>query len=138
LCLGGIGSGFCMMAPNIQAMNAVKASQVSQATGLSSVTRQVAAAIGTAVIASLFATWRPDGAPSTIPAADALVAYRNVFLVAVVLLIVILVIAQFLPGKEKALALQAERRAEMADMGQGPGAPAAPEPVMHEVGQNQH
>jgi uncharacterized membrane protein YtjA (UPF0391 family) len=70
--------------------------------------------------------------------ADALVAYRNVFLVAVVLLIVILVIAQFLPGKEKALALQAERRAEMADMGQGPGAPAAPEPVMHEVGQNQH
>jgi EmrB/QacA subfamily drug resistance transporter len=117
LCLGGIGSGFCMMAPNIQAMNAVKASQVSQATGLSSVTRQVAAAIGTAVVASMFATWRPDGAPATVPAADAMVAYRNVFLVAVGLLAVILVIAQFLPGKVKALALQADRRAEMNAMG---------------------
>lgn len=130
LLVGGIGSGFAMMAPNIQAMNAVRASQVSQATGLSSVTRQVAAAIGTAVIAAMFATWRPDGDPSTVPAADSLEAYRSVFLVAVGILVAILVIAQFLPGREKALALQAERRAEMAESG---SAAAVADHAVHEV-----
>lgn len=113
LALGGLGSGLAMMAPNIQAMNAVPASQVSQATGLSSVTRQVSAAVGTAVIASLFALARPDGAPGSVVADEALGPYRMVFLVAVGVLVVVLVVAQRLPGRTRALALQAERRAEL-------------------------
>jgi EmrB/QacA subfamily drug resistance transporter len=132
LFVGGIGSGLGMMAPNIQAMNSVRANQVSQATGLSSVTRQVSAAIGTAIIASLFATWRPEGDPSTVPVADSMAAYRSVFLVAVGVLVTIVVVAQFLPGKEKALALQAERRAEMEAMG-GASSRADADQVVHEV-----
>ncbi|MDY7101553.1 MAG: MDR family MFS transporter [Actinomycetota bacterium] len=114
LALGGLGSGLSMMAPNIQAMNAVKASQVSQASGLSNVSRQVSAAIGTAVVASLFATFRPDDGAT---GAEALEPYRLVFLVAVGLLAGAVVVAQFLPGREKALALQAERRAESSTGG---------------------
>ncbi len=127
LLLGGIGSGLSMMAPNIQAMNAVSASQVSQATGLSSVSRQVAAAVGTAIIASIFALVRPDGAPGTISVDDALGAYRTVFLVAVGVLVVVLVVAQLLPGKARALALQEERRLELEALRLEWGDDAVPE-----------
>jgi DHA2 family multidrug resistance protein len=63
LAVGGLGSGLAMMSPNIIAMNSVTAPEVSQASGLSNVTRQVSAAIGVAVLASIFATVRQDGAP---------------------------------------------------------------------------
>lgn len=110
---GGLGSGLSMMAPGIVAMNSVTARQVSQATGLSTVSRQVSAAVGTAVLASIFAATRPEGLPSNLSPAAAVSPYRTVFLVSIGLLACAFVAAQFLPGKEKARALQQERRDEL-------------------------
>ena len=113
LFLGGLGSGLAMMAPNIVAMNAVSATKVSQASALSQTARQVAAAIGVAIIASVFASSRPDG-----PAGSAdLGPYRVVFLVAACLLVAAAIVAQLLPGRAKALQLQADRKAEQEAMG---------------------
>lgn len=122
LALGGLGSGLAMMAPNIVAMNSLSAPQVSQGSGLSNVTRQVSAAIGVAALSSIFATVQTDAAldPSD---PGALTPYRTVFMVAVGLLVVSLCVAQFLPGKQRALELQAERRREM-DMLGGDALPA--------------
>lgn len=109
---GGLGSGLCMMSPSIVAMNSVKTSQVSQASGLSNVSRQVSAAVGTAVLAGIFAAVRPDAAPGA-AVTDVLTPYRTVFTIGIVLLAVCLVVTQFLPGKAKALELQRQRRQEM-------------------------
>ena len=125
LFVGGLGTGLSVMSPNIVAMNAVSAPKVSQASALSQTSRQVAAAIGVSIVASVFATARPDGPPGSIPVDEALGPYRLVFLLAVAILAVVLVVAQFLPGKERALALQAERRAEMDALGLEPDRAAA-------------
>ncbi len=118
LFVGGLGSGLAMMAPNIVAMNAVSATKVSQASALSQTARQVAAAIGVAIIASVFASARPDG-----PAGSAdLGPYRVVFLVAAGILVVAALVAQLVPGKAKALQLQADRKAEMEALGLDPEA----------------
>jgi EmrB/QacA subfamily drug resistance transporter len=111
LFLGGLGSGLAMMSPNIIAMNSVATRQVSQASGLSNVSRQLSAAVGVAALASVFASLRPDDG-ATVGAARALEPYHDVFLISLALLVAALVAAQFLPGKEKALELQAARRAE--------------------------
>lgn len=116
LFVGGLGSGLAMMAPNIVAMNAVSATKVSQASALSQTARQVSAAIGVAIIASIFASSRPDG-----PAGSTdLGPYRVVYLVAAGLLVVAAVVAQLVPGKVKALRLQADRKAEMEALGLDP------------------
>lgn len=118
LFIGGLGSGLAMMAPNIVAMNAVSSRKVSQASALSQTSRQVGAAIGVAVLASIFASARPDAGPGGAPSLDdALGPYRVVFLVAGALALCTAVAAQFVPGKDKALALQAERRAEQDALG---------------------
>lgn len=82
LFVGGLGSGLAMMAPNIVAMNAVEACKVSQASGISQVSRQLSAAIGVAVLASIFAATRSSDPASTLTAAEAVQPYRTVFLVA--------------------------------------------------------
>lgn len=116
---GGLGSGLAMMAPNIVAMNAIETTKVSQASALSQVARQMSAAVGVAVIASIFAMSRPEGAPGTVPVAEALTPYRTVFLVAAGLTALAVLVAQFVPGKAKALELQEDRRREMEAMGAG-------------------
>ncbi len=117
LFVGGLGSGLSMMAPNIVAMNAVATAKVSQASALSQTARQVAAAVGVSIVASVFASTRPDGLPGSIPLDQALHPYRIVFLIAAGLLAVGVVVAQFLPGKAKALQLQADRKVEMEELG---------------------
>lgn len=123
LFVGGLGAGLAMMAPNIVAMNSVPTRQVSQAAGLSSVTRQLSAAVGVAVLAAVYATIRPVGAPTGIATEPEIRAYNEIFLVAFGVILVAFVVAQFLPGKVKALALQEARRAE-----------AEPEAVVPAVG----
>lgn len=117
LFVGGLGSGMAMMAPNIVAMNSVEGPKVSQAAALSQVSRQLSAAVGTAVIASIFATARPDAAPGTLPMSEALGPYRTVFLVAAGITTLALLVGQFVPGKAKALELQEHRRLEMEALG---------------------
>lgn len=125
LFLGGLGSGLAMMAPNIVALNAVHTRQVSQASGLSSVSRQLSAAIGTAILASIYATIRPVGDPSTIDPQAAIDSYNSIFMISFCLLLVMLVVAMFLPGRVVAKQLQADRQAEVEAMSD-PSAGEAP------------
>jgi MFS family permease len=133
LFVGGLGSGLAVMAPNIMAMNAVESRKVSQASALSQVTRQVSAAVGVSIVASIFATTRPAGDPDALSATQALSPYRTVFLVATGLLAAAVVVAQFLPGKAKALALQADRQAELDALGLGLGTEAVEAAVLSEI-----
>lgn len=121
LFVGGIGSGLAMMTPNIVAMNAVTAAQVAQASGLSSATRQVMAGVGTAVMAAIFAARVPDVEDLSDPAVvdRAVSAYNDVFAVVTVVLVAGLVLGLALPGRRRALELQAERRAEAAELRHG-------------------
>ncbi|HKY15003.1 MAG TPA: DHA2 family efflux MFS transporter permease subunit [Microthrixaceae bacterium] len=113
LFVGGLGSGMAMMAPNVMAMNAVRARQVGEASALSSTIRQLAAAIGTSAMAALFATIRPTG-PSVTPE-QSVEAFNTVYLVGFFVLIATIAVSQFLPGKRKALEMQAARAAEHLD-----------------------
>ncbi len=117
LFVGGLGTGLAMMAPNIVAMNAVSSKKVSQASALSQTARQVSAAIGVAIIASVFASAGPTGPVEGAATTEALAPYHLVFLVAAGLLAAVAVVAQFIPGRDKALALQADRKAEMEALG---------------------
>ncbi len=116
LFVGGIGSGLAMMAPNIVAMNSVEARRVSQASGLSNVTRQVAAAVGVAILSSIFASTRSSAAQPTV--SQELRPYHTVFFIAVGLLVAAVGAAQFLPGKARAMELQRLRSQEW-DAGDG-------------------
>ncbi len=116
LFIGGLGSGLAMMAPNIVAMNSVESRQVSQAAGLSSVARQLSAAVGLAMLASFYATIRPEGDPGSIPTDVAIDAYNKVFIVGMLILVVTFIVTQFLPGKKVALELQEARRVEATDL----------------------
>jgi DHA2 family multidrug resistance protein len=113
LFVGGLGMGLSMMPPNIVAVNSVPAPKVSQATALSQVIRQLAAAVGTAVFAAIFAVIRPTGAlraPRNVEAA--VDAYDTIFMIVFALLVIGCLLAFRLPGKRGALELQAERRRE--------------------------
>lgn len=126
LFVGGLGAGLGMMAPNIVALNSIEGPKISHASALSQVSRQMAAAVGVAVVASIFAMSRPDSGSAS--ASEAIGAYRTVFLVAAGITVVALVVAQFLPGKVKALELQERRRLELEAL--GGMADAAPAPVL--------
>ncbi|MFV0259343.1 MAG: DHA2 family efflux MFS transporter permease subunit [Acidimicrobiales bacterium] len=119
LFVGGLGSGMAMMSPNIVAMNSVETRRVAQATALSSVSRQVAAAVGVAILAAVFASAQAANPPVSPAAIEQ--PYHTVFWLSAALLAVAVVVAQFLPGKAQALELQAQRAAEM-DQVDGPGA----------------
>ena len=114
LLCGGFGAGIGSMSPNVTAMNSVSASYVGQASGLSSVTRQVAAAFGTAVLASIFASSAPDAADLSDPSAvdGAVDAFNTVFGAVIVVLLVAVVVGLFLPGRRRAAELQQERLEE--------------------------
>ena len=106
--LGGLGGGLAMMAPNIQALNSVKSSLVSQATGLSSVTRQISTAVGVAVLSSIFGSAvmsAPGGRNDIGP-------YRLMFMIGAALFVVCAVLGQFLPNRTRARELQLDRQAE--------------------------
>jgi EmrB/QacA subfamily drug resistance transporter len=122
LFVGGLGTGLAMMPPNVTAMNAVPHRKVSQATALSQVSRQLAGAAGTAVLASILASLRPTTnlrAPAAV--SDLVDAYDTLFLIVVALLVCATILAVRLPGRRGALELQAERRRErsiLAEIGE--------------------
>ncbi|MGI9576585.1 MAG: MDR family MFS transporter [Microthrixaceae bacterium] len=116
LFLGGLGSGLALMAPNILAMNSVPMKEVSQASGLSAVSRQLSAAVGTAILAAVFATIRPPGSPDSSNAAAYIDSYNTVFMIGFGVLVALLAVSMFLPGKSVARRLQQERSAEAAEL----------------------
>jgi MFS family permease len=116
LFLGGLGSGLALMAPNIVAINSVPMQEVSQASGLSAVSRQLSAAVGTAILASIFATIRPVAAPGAVDTQAFVDSYNTIFLIAFGILVVLLGVSMFLPGKAVARRLQDERQVEAAEL----------------------
>ena len=115
--IGGLGSGIGMTAPNVIAINAVRATQVGQATALTQVGRQVILAMGLAVMASAYfglAPARGDSSPGA--AATSLHAYNSMFAIAFWILIAVIVLAQFMPAKAKAKAMQERLAAERDEM----------------------
>lgn len=115
--LGGLGAGLAMMSPNVVAMNSLPGRLVSQGSGLSSLSRQSAAAVGVAILTSAFATVKPS-TEVAVTDPDVLDPFRMVFLIGTICLVGSALVAQFLPGKRRALELQAERRAEAAAVGE--------------------
>jgi EmrB/QacA subfamily drug resistance transporter len=113
LLVGGLGAGLGLMAPNVVAMNSVTASHVGQAAGLSSVSRQVSAAFGTAVLASIFASVLPaeQGAGGA-SLDDSIAAYNTIFRAVLYVLAVAAFVGLWLPGRRRALELQRERSIE--------------------------
>ena len=116
LFVGGVGSGLALMAPNIVALNAVPMRELSQASGLSAVSRQLSAAVGTAVLAAVFATIRPPGDPGSVDPQELVDSYNTVFMIGFGVLAVLLAIAAFLPGKDTAKRFQEERRVEAEEL----------------------
>lgn len=110
LFVSGLGLGLSMMAPNIVALNSVESKLVSQASGLSSATRQISSSLSTAVLVAVFATAGSGSGTG----ADQLIPYRAVFWTAVGVSLVSVLLAQLLPGRSTAHALQQARRSEAA------------------------
>ena len=118
LFIGGLGTGIAIMAPNVVSMNSVRRPQVGQASGLSQVTRQVAAAFGTATLVSVFVRRAPDVRNLDTPelVRDAISAYNLLFFIALALIAAGAAVGLFLPGRSKALELQRARRTERDEL----------------------
>jgi len=113
LLVGGIGTGLGMMPNTVAAMNSTPSPLISQASAIRNLVRQVAGALGTAVLTAVWTArlGRVSLRPHT-PDVHSFAAYNVLFLIAMWALIAAFVLALFLPGRRRTLELQAERRAE--------------------------
>jgi DHA2 family multidrug resistance protein len=113
LFVGGFGVGLALMPNTVIAMNSVHGRYVAQASSVRSLNRQIAAALGTAVLASILASRiGPIGSHAGRPTPHLLAGYNDLFLIAMFVTIAAFVCAFWLPGKWAARALQEERRRE--------------------------
>jgi DHA2 family multidrug resistance protein len=113
LFIGGFGVGLSMMPNTVIAMNSVHGKYVAQASAVRSLNRQVAASLGTAILASILASHIGEiGSHAGKPTPHAIAGYNDLFLIAMYITIVACVCALWLPGKLAARALQEERRRE--------------------------
>jgi DHA2 family multidrug resistance protein len=113
LFVGGLGVGLSMMPNTVIAMNSVHGRYVAQASAVRSLNRQIAASLGTAVLASVLASRiGVIGSHAGKPTPHVLAGYNDLFLIAMYFSIAAFVCALGLPGKRGAQALQEERRRE--------------------------
>lgn len=111
----GMGTGLMRIPLNVAGINALPNRFITQAATLRSLNRQVAGALGTAVLAAIvvaqLGVLAPDAAsPADVAAAQA--AYNRVFQLAFGLVLAALVVAVFMPGRRRMRALQASRVGE--------------------------
>jgi DHA2 family multidrug resistance protein len=113
LFVGGLGAGLSMMPNTVAGMNSVPGRLVSQAASVRSLQRQIAGALGTAILAAILAAQiDPNHVTSLAARVHGQAAYNDLFLIAMFLLAGCFVVALFLPDKARTLALQEERRRE--------------------------
>lgn len=113
LFVGGLGVGLSMMPNTVIAMNSVHGRYTAQAAAVRSLNRQLAGALGTAVLTSILVSRiGPIGSHADHPTVASLAGYNDLFLIASFVAFAALVIAFWLPGKAAAHALQEERRRE--------------------------
>lgn len=113
----GLGTGLMRIPLNVAGINAVPNRLITQASALRSLNRQVASAVGTAVLAALVVAQLGSITPEVTSAEDvaaAQAAYNRVFEVAFGVLLVALTAALAMPGRRRMRELQA-RRAEEYD-----------------------
>ncbi len=114
LFFGGLGAGLAMMPNTVAGMNAVSFNLVAQASAMRSLNRQLAAAFGTAVLASFLASRSgPIGSHAGHATTAAIAGYNDLFILGMWVLLLAFVLSLFLPGKARTLAVQEERRREM-------------------------
>jgi EmrB/QacA subfamily drug resistance transporter len=108
LFVGGLGTGLAMMPNTVTAMNVLPGRFTAQASAVRSMNRQVAGAMGVAVLASVFES-RVGGStdPATVQS-----AYNAVFLCGAAVCVVALLLAFFLPSRAANDAIIATRIAE--------------------------
>lgn len=111
----GLGTGLMRIPLNVAGMNALPNRFITQGAALRSLNRQVAGALGTAVLAAVVIVQLGTIAPDVTTArevAAAQAAYNRVFLLASLLLLPALAGAAFLPGRRGMRDLQSRRAAE--------------------------
>ncbi|MGU3292859.1 DHA2 family efflux MFS transporter permease subunit [Williamsia sp. M5A3_1d] len=106
----GLGMGMSMMPMMSAALATLKAESVADGSTLVNVVQQTAASIGTAVISVILAT-NLKGLAAPTPGASA-GAFGDTFVVAVVLIVICLVPAFFLPRKKIAVATPVDENGE--------------------------
>lgn len=117
LLLQGAGTGLALIPNTVAAMNSLPNHWVARASAVRSLNRQIAGAIGVAVLASFVVSrvGSITGSPGTNP--DQLqAAYNQVFHVALGAAAVATVLALFLPGRRKNRVLQEQRAVEYREL----------------------
>ena len=121
----GIATGLAMMPTTIGAMNALPMRFVAQASSVIALNRQLAGAVGTAVLGAVIVVQLGAIAPAGLTAPgeiqQAQDGYNHMFLLAAVLMGITTVLALFLPGKERTLEFQRERAREQEELLSPPG-----------------
>ncbi len=120
LLVSGLGTGLALMPNTVAAMASIKTRYVAEASAVRSINRELAAALGTAVLAAFVAAElgeiAPNGLSTPAELAHAQATYNTVFTVATVCLVASLVMAFFLPGRKKMAAFNAERAEEHREL----------------------
>lgn len=117
LLLQGAGTGLAIIPNTVAAMNSLPNQWVARASAVRSLNRQVAGAIGVAVLASLVVSRAGSitGSPGVDPA-QLQAAYNQVFHVAFGAAAVATVLALFLPGRRQTREIQEQRAVEYREL----------------------
>jgi len=111
LFVGGLGTGLSVMPNTVTAMNVLPGRFTAQASAVRSMNRQVAGALGVAVLTGVFEARAGGSAePGTLQS-----AYNSVFTLSAAICAVAVVLAFFLPTRRANDAILAERTAEAAE-----------------------
>jgi EmrB/QacA subfamily drug resistance transporter len=112
LVLHGLGLGLVVIPTSVSAMNSLPGRFVSQATAMSSITRQLGGAMGVTVLSAVLVHDLGAVAPAAPVIEQAQSAYNRVFLVAFWSTVCAIAAALFVPGRAAVLRHHAERAAE--------------------------
>ncbi len=112
----GIAMGLAMMPTTIGAMNALPGRYVAQASSVIALNRQLAGAVGTAILGAVLVfqlgAIAPEGVTGAADIQAAQDGYNRMFLLAAIVMALTTVFAFFLPGKERTREFQRERALE--------------------------
>ena len=117
LLVQGLGTGLMRIPLNVAGMNALRNRFITHAAALRSLNRQIAGALGTAVLAAILTAQIGVIAPEVSSTADVLAAqaaYNRLFEVAFWVCVVALVCSLFMPGRARMRQLQSWRAEEYA------------------------
>lgn len=113
LVVQGVGMGLVFVPTTVSAMNSLPGRFVAQASAVNNLTRQLAGAIGVAVLSAVLVADLGAVAPTAPAVEQAQSAYNRVFLIAFWSLVAALAVGVLLPGRAATRRHHAERAAEL-------------------------